>query len=297
MGWLEPSVAAAGAAGSVLATAGLAASARRRTAAGSALARLRPAAVATPRGMVSSGVGRWLVDAGITWPARSVVRAWVASVVGATAATAAVAGASVAVLVLASLSVGPVVGFRARSAALRRAAGRALPLALEQVARSLRAGASLRQAITEASRAVPPPLDRELAGVAIAAERGVPLVAAVEEWAARCPLRGAPLAAAVLGLSATIGGPSARAVDGAASTLRERLAVEREVAALSSQARASAVVIAGAPLAFGFVAAAADPRSARFLFGSGRGLACLLAGLALNGIGAWWMARIIGRHR
>jgi tight adherence protein B len=168
----------------------------------------------------------------------------------------------------------------------------ALPAALEAVARTLRSGASIRQAVEEAAAATPGPLGDELARVVTAAGRGMPLVAALEELAERRPLPGVRLAVAALCLGIETGGAQARAVDGVAATLRERLGVAAEVRALAAQARISAVVIGLAPLGFGVFAAVTDPRTAQFVFHTTPGLALLCAGIALDTLGWLWMNRL-----
>jgi tight adherence protein B len=168
----------------------------------------------------------------------------------------------------------------------------ALPAALEAVARTLRSGASIRQAVEEAAAATPGPLGEELARVATAAARGMPLVGALEELAERRPLPGVRLAVAALCLGIETGGAQARAVDGVAATLRERLGVAAEVRALAAQARISAVVIGLAPLGFGVFAAATDPRTSHFVFHTAPGLALLCAGLGLDAVGWLWMNRL-----
>lgn len=172
---------------------------------------------------------------------------------------------------------------------------RALPDALEVVARSLRSGASLQLAIAEAAGSVPAPLDVGFASIASLAERGRPLADAIDEWASTTPGDGVALAAAALALAAEIGGAAARSLDGVADTLRDRNGLQREVRALSSQARASALVVALAPLAFAALAALADPRNAAFLLTAPVGLVCLTAGAVLDGIGLWWMHGIVQR--
>ena len=102
---------------------------------------------------------------------------------------------------------------------------------------------------------------------------------------------------AALALGAVSGGPHARAVDGLAGTLRERSRLEGEVGVLAAQARASALVITVAPLAFALLAAATDPSAADFLVRSPAGLACLAGGLALDGAAAAWMAQIVRAAR
>jgi tight adherence protein B len=79
-----------------------------------------------------------------------------------------------------------------------------------------------------------------------------------------------------------------------ADTLRERRALRREVRALSAQARASAAVVAVAPLGFAVVMAATDEATAAFLFGSPAGLACVVVGLGLELAGWRWMQHIVG---
>jgi len=100
--------------------------------------------------------------------------------------------------------------------------------------------------------------------------------------------------AAALSLASETGGTAARAVDGVAATLRERIEVADEVRALGAQARLSAVVIAVAPIGFGLVAAATDPRTLSFLVSTPVGFACLVAGITLDLLAYAWMRRIVG---
>ena len=107
--------------------------------------------------------------------------------------------------------------------------------------------------------------------------------------------RRSALVVAALRLSARTGGARARAVDGIAATLRERQGAQREAHALATQARLSGFVIAAAPVGFALFVGGVDPAVVRFLLSSPIGLLCLVLGLALDGIGAWWMARLSRR--
>lgn len=195
--------------------------------------------------------------------------------------------------VLTSLGLAGGGAFLHRGAPRRRgsAIDRELPLVLEAVARHLRAGGSLAQAIDAAAPAVSGPLASSWSRMA--SDVGASgLVAALEGWISLGDREIRPaerLAASALALAAESGGSPARAVDGVAATLRARLAVTYEIRALSSQARSSAAVIAAAPLVFGLLAAATDDRTAAF-FRSTTGLTMLAGGLALDALGAWWMA-------
>ena len=181
--------------------------------------------------------------------------------------------------------------WRRRTAASRRDAQ--LPEGLERVASALRAGLSLPGALAAAGSATPLPLGAELTAIASAARRGQPLAAAVDDWAgahASAPVR---MASAALAMGAEAGGAVARAVDGVAASLRERRSVAAEAGSLATQARASAALIAVAPLAFSLLVGVADPSAAAMLVRTPVGLACLGGGLALELAGGLWMRRIV----
>jgi tight adherence protein B len=171
---------------------------------------------------------------------------------------------------------------------------RELPGLLEAVARSLRSGASVPGSLRDAA-ATDSLAAADLAEVVADANRGRPLAEALDRWADRRGSAAVRLVVGVLTVALTSGGAPARAVDGVAATLRERAEVDRELRALATQARASAVVITVAPLAFAALGLLGDDQTADFLLRTPTGLACLAVGVALDGTGAWWMARIARR--
>jgi tight adherence protein B len=181
---------------------------------------------------------------------------------------------------------------RALAARRSRQLERALPFALDDVARSLRSGGSLRMAIVEAASRARGVLGGDLARVAAELDDGHPLHDALAAWEARRPVRSVRLTVAALSLAAETGGASARAIDGVAATLRVNLGIAGEVKALASQARMSALVIVLAPVAFTALAASTDHRTAHFLVATPFGLGCLAGGLLLDTIGWVWMRRI-----
>lgn len=190
---------------------------------------------------------------------------------------------------------GPVLAWRLLRHRADAKAEAELPMVMDAVAGGLRSGGSLRQALAEAARgnaAAGGVLADDLADVVKATDHGATVVGALERWGARRPLPGVRLAVAALCLGAETGGAGARAVEGVAATLRSRLAALAEARALATQARASAVVIAVAPVAFAVLASATDDRTARFLLGSPVGLSMLVTGLTLDALGALWMARL-----
>lgn len=171
-----------------------------------------------------------------------------------------------------------------------------LPEALDAVAAGLRGGLALPAAVAGAA-SVGAPLGHELAAMARDVDAGRPLADAVGRWQATAGDPHTALAAAALTVAAGVGGPGARAVDGAAASLRERLGSDAETAALATQGRASAAVLTLAPIGFAFLLTSLDPAAGRFLLGTPVGWLCIALGLGLDGAGAWWMARLVRRAR
>jgi tight adherence protein B len=165
---------------------------------------------------------------------------------------------------------------------------------LEVVARSLRSGAALTGALAEAVTELPRSAAVDDLECALATIRaGAPVVDALEGWRTASADRPRVMAGTALALGAELGGVPARSLDAAASGLRDRAALAREVRALSSQARASAAVMVLGPPIFLGAASAAEHRLFEVLFGSPAGLLCLVAGAALDAAGAWWMAALV----
>ena len=278
---------AALAAVSVLLVAAAARDLVRRRGAGLARRRLAPG---TPAAGPPARFERALADADLAVAPAYAWLGWLGALVVAGAVGVLVAGPAAGAVVVMVVAGAPAAALHLLRDRADAAAERALPPALELVARSLRAGASLRDALAEA--APPGRLGDDLRALVGEAEAGAPLAAALDGWAERRPSRGVRLAVAALALGAESGGATARAVDGVAATLRANEAVAAEARALASQARISALVIALAPVAFTLLAAGADPRTTEFLLRTPVGLGCLTAGLALDAVAAVWMHRL-----
>lgn len=263
---------------------------RRLTARAGGEAGARPAARSLPR--PPPRVADALVDAGFAGDPAVAWSAWLAALGGAVVVGGVAASPALAVLVAGALTVAAMAVLRSRRGQADAELEQSLPPALEAVARGLRSGASLNQAVAEAAATTPGGLGAELRQAVVEAGHGTSLVTALDRLAGRRPLPGVQLAVAALCLGVETGGAQARAVDGVAVTMRERLAVAAEVQALSSQARVSALVIGLAPVGFGAFAAATDPRHAEFLLRTPVGLGFVTAGLVLDGLGWLWMKRL-----
>ena len=241
-----------------------------------------------------SRVAAALADADLPVAPALAWTAWLAALGLGSVLAAMAGGPGLMAVATLGLVIGPLLMVRTRRGRADTRLEQALPGALEAVARSLRSGASLRQAVEEAGAAAGTGrvLGGELSRAAAEAAQGASLVTALEAVGARRPLPGVRLGVAALCLGAETGGAQARAVDGVAATVRERLAVAAELRALSSQARISALVIGLAPIGFGAFAAATDPRTSQFLLHTAAGLILLVTGLVLDALGWLWMQHL-----
>jgi tight adherence protein B len=170
----------------------------------------------------------------------------------------------------------------------------ALADAAAQLARSLRSGSTLPVALAEVS--VPGPAGVELARVAGAVARGVPVVEALAAWRDRCG--GDPAVALVVAACAfghRHGGEPARALEGAAATLWDRADVAREARAQSAQARAGIAVLGALPVVGAGAFALLDPGVAAVLLGTPIGWTCLVVGALLDLAGVAVSRRIVAR--
>jgi tight adherence protein B len=139
----------------------------------------------------------------------------------------------------------------------RRRRARARALALDQLVdavvaltAALRAGLSLTQAIAYARDESVDPLRSQLVHLLDRIEMGIPLTAALDEWAEVDGSEDVRLIVGVLDLYRQSGGDLPSVLDGLAETLRERRAADRELRALTAQARLSGVILGVLPIAF-----------------------------------------------
>jgi len=163
----------------------------------------------------------------------------------------------------------------------------AVPQALELAARALRSGASVLTALDSVAAELP---ESGLRRVVSRVRGGLSLSAALDDWVADASDRRA--AAALLVLGHTTGAAMAASLDRAAASLRQRQALDDEIRALTSQTRTSGMVVAGAPAGFAAIVTLIDTDAMIGLLATPAGLVSLVAGLALEALGLWWMARL-----
>ncbi len=241
---------------------------------------------------MSAPLLRRLEAADISVSPLAAVQTWLLGVLAAGLSGLALAPAVAVVASAVAFVGGPASLHLARHRRDRRTA-EAVPMMLEGAAAELRGGATVERAVDAAASgdgALAPDLRRVLARVGVGARFGD----ALASWPDERDIPGVRAAAGSLALAAEVGGPAADALDGLASSLRERLGAIADARALSAQARLSAVVVGAGPVGYLVLSALADPAATGRLFSTRSGQVCLVAGLLFEALGALWMRRILG---
>lgn len=153
---------------------------------------------------------------------------------------------------------------------------------LSGFARSLRSGAVVHAALAEAASGTGGALGEDLDQLLGRLERGSTLVDGLRRWADERPRAAVRSAAAALALGHETGGLRAEVVDSVSASVRQRLDARAEARGLATQARASAVVLASAPLVFLVLGVLSGGGATGFLLGTPAGVVCLVVGLLLD---------------
>lgn len=270
-------------------TVALARDARRADARGRARV-LRPGAALLPR-RIRADLAERLARADLDLTPEAALQRWSLGVVGVAWCTMLLAGPLLVPAVVGALAAGPTV-LAVRSNRADRRAQATLPDVLDRVVAHLRAGGTVPDSV-HALAERPGPLASDLRRISARLRLGAPLPDALAAWSDERPVPGVRAAAGALAMVTTVGGSAAGPLEGLATSLRADEGAAGEARALSAQARVSAVVVGGAPLAYLAFSAMADPTATRALVTTTAGRICLVVGLALEALAAVWMRALV----
>lgn len=169
-----------------------------------------------------------------------------------------------------------------------------MPAFLEAVARGLRGGRSLVAALREAAATTPEPLGPEVRGLVARVDAGVGVRRAAEDARDRTTNGALRRALTAVVLAHEAGGAHASAFEAVAGALRAAAAATRELHALATPVRVSALLIALAPPAVLVLVAAASPGTLLAAWATPAGAGSLVGGLVLDACGVWWI-RVLTR--
>ncbi len=165
--------------------------------------------------------------------------------------------------------------------------------AVVAIAAALRAGMSLVQGIAHAAGEVEEPLASSLRRLAERQALGEPLEDALARWSREVGGDDARLVEGVLRMHRRTGGDLPAVLDQVARTLRERQATQREVRALTAQARLSGAILGALPVGFFLFLSATSRRDIEAAFTTTAGIASIAIGLSMQGVAFAWIRRLL----
>jgi tight adherence protein B len=175
----------------------------------------------------------------------------------------------------------------------RSAFAAALPDTLQLIAGSLSAGYSLPQAVDSVVRESSGPMAAELNRALVEARLGVPIEEALETVATRMGSVDFEWVVMAIRIQREVGGNLAEVLTQVAATMRERERLRRQVQVLSAEGRLSAVILAGLPVVFIVYLVLVRPEYIGVLVTNPIGIAMVVVGLVLLGVGALWLRKVV----
>lgn len=167
-----------------------------------------------------------------------------------------------------------------------------LPEALDVFARGLRAGRPVSDSLSVVVATAKGPIQREFARCRDEISMGSSLHKSLARLEQRMPTAEVSFFAVATSLQAETGGNLIETMEGLAGQLRERRKLRKKARALSSEARASAVILAALPFAVGLAMAVLNAAYLEPLYADPRGRIMSVIALTSIGLGVFVMQRM-----
>lgn len=174
-----------------------------------------------------------------------------------------------------------------------RACEEQLPEALELFANSLRAGLTFIQAMGYLVEELPAPLGKEFQQVVQEHRLGLPLEESFQRLRARVPSEMLQIALAGVLIARQSGGDMGSVLRHLAESMRERQRLQEQMKVLTSQGRLSGWIVGILPFGLAGMLAIMDPCLMAPLVTTWQGGLLLAGALALEGVGALFIRRIV----
>jgi len=170
---------------------------------------------------------------------------------------------------------------------------RALPDAIELMARALRAGHSMASSIEIIAEQSPKPLNSEFAICFQQQKFGIPLRDALLEMGERVPSRDLHFLITAVLVQKETGGDLTEILDRTTVVIRERVRIEGEIRTYTAQGRLTGWILSCLPVAMLMLINVITPGYSHILFSDALGQKLLYAGATCIGIGALIIRKIV----
>jgi tight adherence protein B len=168
-----------------------------------------------------------------------------------------------------------------------------LPDALLMLAGGLKAGMGLSQTIVQLVREAQAPISQEFDLVLREQRLGVGLDEALDGLQQRAPLQSVTLSISAMRIASETGGQLAETLERTSQTLRQKLAMEAKIRALTSQGKLQAWVVGALPLLLILVLNKMEPQAMNLMFTTRAGWATLVCIALLEFFGILIIRKIV----
>ena len=168
-----------------------------------------------------------------------------------------------------------------------------LPLALDQISSSARAGLSLPQALEEVAKNGPANVSQEFGSIVQELKLGTELAKAINNSRKRLGSKAFNLVGTALIVNQEKGGNLPEALEIMSKSLKEIWRLEQKLTTATAEGRKAFWVISAIPIFVFFMVMLLQPDLAETLTGTFYGIVILIVSLILYGIGIWWLLRIL----
>jgi tight adherence protein B len=165
--------------------------------------------------------------------------------------------------------------------------------ALDIIVRGVKSGLPLNECLRIIAVESPEPLRSEFKQITDGLSMGQSIQQALEKFYRRVPLQEVNFFNIVLGIQAQTGGNLSEALNNLSVVIRSRKMLREKIKALSSEAKASAMIIGCLPIAVMVLVYITTPAYMMELFLKPMGNLILLIGVGLMGLGIYVMKRMI----
>jgi tight adherence protein B len=168
-----------------------------------------------------------------------------------------------------------------------------LPDALTMMAGSLRAGASLQQALDMIVKETPAPVSQEFSLLLREQRLGLALEDSLRGMAQRLNVEDIDLFVSAMSIAKEVGGNLSEILDRLATTLRAKAVMEGKIRALTSQGKLQGIIVGALPIFLAGILYAMEPAAMMPLFTTLYGWGVMAAVFVLLAMGGFFIKKIV----
>lgn len=169
---------------------------------------------------------------------------------------------------------------------------KSFPEAIDLIVRGLRSGLPVSESIVQVATELPEPISSVFTNISNTMKLGVPLEKALLETAKRLDLREFYFFTTSIILQRETGGNLSEILNNLSDVLRARFMMKMKIHAITSEARASAVIIGSLPFVVALAIAFLSPKYMLPLIDDPGGNQALAVAVIMLGMGIWMMKRM-----